>query len=296
MRLYWNIEDFTQNSWVKQSLALKANTLTGTAHRLQVAHPEDWRKNFDKWLLTKLEGVVPSNADPVIVDIDSPLLEWPLYYDGTSFSKAFGQMLRFNHEAREMGAIILYELAQVVKNWTTIDPRAGITKGAFYGAHLRTAKDAKDSGWLGYDFQSKMYVEDALKYNHSLIYVSSGSMADILVLKNSSWIEHRINVTSKDLLLQEEDLARLHAMSWDQQALVDYEVMLKTSNFGGIDASTFALNIAMRRHGVLNDAEREDKMGPVHLTNNPKYTISDDLSLIAKDPANGDLLYLGMFP
>lgn len=45
-----------------------------------------------------------------------------------------------------------------------IDPRAGITLGAFFGAHLelRVEKDAKDAGWPSYEIQSKKNISQAL--------------------------------------------------------------------------------------------------------------------------------------
>jgi hypothetical protein len=39
---------------------------------------------------------------------------------------------------------------------------------------------------------------------------------------------HGIAVATKSGLLRGEDLEELKAMSWDQQALVDYEVMLNS--------------------------------------------------------------------
>jgi hypothetical protein len=52
---------------------------------------------------------------------------------------------------------------------------------------------------------------------------------------------------TKSELLRGEDLEEPEAMSWDQQALVDYEVMLKSSFFAGLQQSS----IAVRRHCML---------------------------------------------
>jgi hypothetical protein len=40
----------------------------------------------------------------------------------------------------------------------------------------------------------------------------------------------------------------LKGLSFDQQALVDYLVLLKSSQFAGVGHSSFAWNIALKRH------------------------------------------------
>jgi len=60
--------------------------------------------------------------------------------------------------------------------------------------------------------------------------------------------------TSKLQLLHGDDLELLQSLSWDQQGLVDFLVMLKSSSFAGIEQSSFAWNIALKRHILSQDA------------------------------------------
>jgi len=52
------------------------------------------------------------------------------------------------------------------------------------------------------------------------------------------------------------DLDELNALSWDQQTLVDYEVLLKCSRFGGFTKSSYSWDIAIRRNLVGQEWNR----------------------------------------
>jgi len=63
--------------------------------------------------------------------------------------------------------------------------------------------------------------------------------------------QHRIVVTIKNKLLHGEALEELWAMSCDQQALVDYEMMLKSSRSSVLQPSSFSYSIAVKGHTTL---------------------------------------------
>ena len=106
-------------------------------------------------------------------------------------------------------------------------------------------------GWGGYDQQASACLEAATTTNSTLIYAASGDPEHLAQLTSDAMEQHGITVTTKSELLRGEDLEELKAMSWDQQALVDYEVMLKSSFFSGLQQSSFSYNIAVRRHSTL---------------------------------------------
>jgi hypothetical protein len=126
-------------------------------------------------------------------------------------------------------------------------PDEGIAPHAYMGAHLRTEADATAGGCTGYDIQAGLYIKQPLSPNLSTIYVASGNTGDIIGLRKQASM-HAINVASKFDLLSGTDLEDLRALTWDQQALIDYEVLLRSSTFGGVPQSSFAWNIALRRN------------------------------------------------
>lgn len=56
------------------------------------------------------------------------------------------------------------------------------------------------------------------------------------------------HVVTKYDLLQGSDRQRLDSLTFDQQALVDFLVLFRSSAFMGVAHSSFPWNIALRRH------------------------------------------------
>ena len=147
------------------------------------------------------------------------------------------------------------------------DAHDRLHRDAFVGAHLRTSADAEKAGWPNdapgsFNGQTDAHLALAATANLSVIYVATGNAA--------TWRASRTRrgssaVASKAALPTGADLDELNALSWDRQALVDYEVLLKRSRFGGFTKSSYSWNIAIRRNLVgqgwsrIEDVEvRED--------------------------------------
>ena len=73
--------------------------------------------------------------------------------------------------------------------------------------------------------------------------------------------EMNISVVTKYTLLGGHDLARLNALTFDQQALVDFLIMFKAGFFMGVAHSSFPWTVALRRHelSVFRAMEGEEK-------------------------------------
>jgi len=295
IRVYDDIQDLKSNVKVKKLLIMKGNTLgKGKTGAFRVKDPEHWRAAFDSWL-AKLSSRPPSSSFPIMIAVPDAAFEWPTApYESPSFMKAFGRILQLQKEARELAAIVLYELSLTLKDGKEINPALGITKNSFYGAHLLTAKDATAVGWPGYDIQADTYLKNAADRLLDVIYVASGNPDEVQTFKDKAWTDHNISVTSKDRLLKGNDLERLNNLTWDQQDLVDYEVMLKSSAFGGMEYSSFAVNVALRRHMLAEDVNQG--LGEVGSPGQPSFIISDDFSRILGDPTRPDQLYMSTWP
>ena len=67
---------------------------------------------------------------------------------------------------------------------------------------------------------------------------------------------------SKSDLLFDNDLRELENLLWDQRGLVDFEILLRATQFGGYARSSFSQNIAFRRrfHSQVEDpwADRDN--------------------------------------
>lgn len=179
--------------------------------------------------------------------------------------RSMGRLLQFRPDIRELAETVIANLAS--KYNLVLDPRDRIHRIAFMGAHLRTESDAAEAHWLeephsNFSAQTDAYLAQVVASGLDVIYTASGNETDLQAFAAKAKHEYNVTVTWKSDVLKGTVAERaLEELSWDQQGLVDYEVMLEASVFGGFVRSSFSWNIAMRRHEVVEfDAEgkRED--------------------------------------
>lgn len=192
-----------------------------------MAAPEDWSSAFHTWL----NDTVPSfsEAKPVLVEFSIQLLRFPLNCDDPVFVATFGRLFRFREDVRRLAAGVLYSMS-IKYNLDLNFSQPGIQEGKFYGAHLRTAKDAVAVGWPGYQKQAANYLGASVANNLSLIYLTTGNPEDAIRFRESAR-SLSIAVATKDDLLSgngfEDEFREMESLSWDQKGLFDYEVLLR---------------------------------------------------------------------
>lgn len=166
--------------------------------------------------------------------------------------RSLGRALQFRADVRRLAALTVYRLEQ--RFALAPDAHDRLHRDAFVGAHLRTSADVEKAGWPNdapgsFDGQTDAHLALAAAANLPVIYVAMGNAATW----RASRTRRRVNVISKAALPTGADLDELNALSWDQQALVDYEVLLKCSRFGGFTKSSHSRNIAIRRNLVKQE-------------------------------------------
>lgn len=206
-----------------------------------ILHPEKWRPAFDAWLAEH----PPTAPGRSTISLATPLLNFPVHSDPAAFNSSFGRLLRIREPSRRLAAAAVHALR--TKHHIPITP-IGITLSAFFGAHLRVAADATKAGWTGYDAQAAFLLDFADEVKLKTLYVTSESKPAETFRADAT--KRGAVALAKEDLLDEAETKALRAMTWDQQALVDYEVLLRATAFGGIELSSFAWNVALRRHVV----------------------------------------------
>ena len=75
-----------------------------------------------------------------------------------------------------------------------------------------------------------------------------------------------MQVFTKDELLQHQSALQqqLHALTWDQQALVDFVVLLQSDFFLGVSPSSFSMTIAAKRHLATDNSGIYTRPWPVN--------------------------------
>lgn len=175
----------------------------------------------------------------------------PISYDPLPLPQSFGRILPFRDDVRRLASSILYGLS--ARYSLNHDFDGGIGRQAFFECHLRTAVNAQKAGWPAYDVQSRAYLDRAVAHGLSIIYVASGDKDAVARFQEDAAKEGRVVVTKQDLL-DPEQIEQLSHLTWDQQGLIDFEVLLKSSRFAGIQDSSFALHVAFRRRVLSKTA------------------------------------------
>jgi len=215
---------------------------------------EAWFGDFGEWL--KAQADYKPDDPMTLVSIWNTLWEFDTRSLPQGLRRNFGRVLHTNPVMRHAAAVAVENLVSVFD--LQLDPRDAIPKNAFYGAHLRTEADAAAVGWLdaASDFtaQTDAYIAHAVKNKLSVIYVASGDATEIENFKSKAAAHlPPLNVTSKYDLLPADEASIVRALTWDQQAAVDFEVLHRCSIFGGFVKSSFSYHIALARNQRLED-------------------------------------------
>jgi hypothetical protein len=296
-----------------------------------LASPGNWSSAFKEYLNTSHQSPFSASI-PVLVSLEKPLLQFPLSYDDPLLVANFGKMLRFREDVRRLAATVLYAMDKKYGMGIDLD-LPGVHPGKFYGAHLRTEADAKAAEWTPYTYQAENYLNHAHHKKMPTIYLVTGNEADAKAFTETA-ANLSIAVTTKEELLAgkgfQRELKEMKALTWDQRGLIDYEVLLRSSEFGGTHESSFSWNVAMRRHVVVgggrwvrlggdggepqphvhsqkrDDAEESEKKRLVvgdekeipRMSGDYRsgQSFKDDLSIVFGPPEDGEMFELSMWP
>jgi hypothetical protein len=259
MKVYNHINDLWQYPTAATPFRLSAKSLVhDSVNETIIADVKQWRPALETWLLNN--SAKPTSSLPMVIELQKTLLSFPTSYESHNFTANYGRILAFRPDIRLLAAKIHYELSREFA--PKLRPTQEIQPDTYLGVHLRTSDDAASAGWLSYGAQSTLYLNLASATGLTSIYVSSGSPSSILKFVKLAQKTSQLKVTSKELVLPPAELEELKALSWDQQALVDYQVLLKGARFGGIGQSSFAWNLALRRHLLSTRTDQLDREIP----------------------------------
>lgn len=161
---------------------------------------------------------------------DNPLFGWNLFKEKPRIHEELFEIVQFNHDYREIAGLVLRNMPSV-----------------FIGLHLRAEKDV---GPGNYERIVPWFKEEILsKFRHVKdIYIATGD----LILEDRFRREMEIlnfHVHSKGTSAeQDKTLAtKLKDLYFDQLAIIDYEVLLKSYHFFGVARSSFSWALAYER-------------------------------------------------
>ncbi|KAI1097127.1 hypothetical protein F4804DRAFT_205183 [Jackrogersella minutella] len=228
-------------------------TRAGCDQRDPNRHTDQFGAAFRDWMRSSAveRGWAPVNAvdNPRLVRFTWGVLwDWPVLRDGSEFAATFGGLLKIRDDILDIADGIVASLRALAASKRGTEAAVG---QSFLGVHLRTEADAL-SQWPPYENQTKAYLREAAiqGYQGRVAYLASGNESEAHKFGKEAIAALELEVKSKYDLLQDQDegLERLKALSWDQQALVDFVVLLNCDYFVGVSPSSFSINIALKRH------------------------------------------------
>ncbi|PMD38397.1 hypothetical protein L207DRAFT_514305 [Hyaloscypha variabilis F] len=258
MRVYKAASTITNRQYAYGPISLVPESLVKKIST-GVRWAEEWRGLFYKWLL---QYVAEDNKGPIIVRLGRSFLEYPIYDDDDYFVLQFGKMLKVRQDIRVLATTTLRTLSDIYNlPFRLSEP---VTKKAFLGVYLSTddrGLTKTDTRLALYKVQSQLYLAQASSSNLSLIYAASEFGHNIVDFIKDGSLQNITAIGKLDLLRGQDREHLLDAFRPDQQALVDFLVLSKASEFAGVGHSNFAWNLALARH--FYTAQKDDELdGP----------------------------------
>ncbi|KAI8952086.1 hypothetical protein F4801DRAFT_589157 [Xylaria longipes] len=219
-------------------------------------HTDRFGDAFRQWVrdtAADLGRRPPSWENPMLVRLSWGVLwDWPVFRDGPELAATFGGLLRIREDILELADRVVWlmkELAMSGAESGSGESEKNRLDGRFLGIHLRTEEDAL-SQWPTYENQSKGYLHRAEKrgFRGGVAYLASGSEKETRRFSEDARTHLNLRVKSKYDLVQGQEVEKLKLLSWDQQALVDFAVLLESDYFVGVSPSSFSINVALKRH------------------------------------------------
>jgi hypothetical protein len=258
------------------------------------------REALDAWLRANPEwgSARLMSGDAVVVNVGRSLWDVDTRSLPRGLRRNLGLLLQTRVDVRGLAAVVMWRLGE---RFGLRDLEARVPQGAFLGVHLRTESDARAAGWLegglGFENQTDGYIALAVRRRLKVVYVASGNATELERFREKAAAnEPPLTVTSKFDLLEANEAAALRELTWDQQGLVDYEVLKRCSKFSGIVKSSFAFNIAMTRSQWLED--RGVVVDPYYVADAEDGVAFDDgLSrIVGRDAFHEHRIPRGMWP
>jgi hypothetical protein len=257
MTIYPTLHDAVKSSNQTTSdinrVRFQAESLTGDG----LIRKDIWREEFYAWLEEEQVGPITGKTGPTVIDLERCYMSWPIYSDGEAFALSFGLILQVREDIRRLASKVLSGLSEKL-SFADVDLEKEVLPGAYFGAHLRVEHDAQVTwsatfGWThaSYEKQAEDYLRQALQPLRSSprgIYVASGDVEGTRRFVEDAARKNLTALGKFDVLRDSADLETLKALRWDQQALIDYLILLKASDFAGVAHSSFSWSIALKRH------------------------------------------------
>lgn len=200
---------------------------------------------LDLWKQVEVASPKETRHYPLRVRLLNSTSYFPVYDDGAETAREFGSLIRPRPDARRLAGSALFTLSQ--RHNIDIDPRSNPSdKHDFVGVHLRIEKDSKDD-FPDYWTQAGAAIDYISRADSKVVFLATGGSGANIQNFKSRAADFGVTVVTKHDLLEGEDAMDLWRMTYDQKALVDYEILKRAGTMVGQSWSKFSWDLAMAR-------------------------------------------------
>ncbi|KAF3934830.1 hypothetical protein ABW19_dt0200893 [Dactylella cylindrospora] len=212
----------------------------------------DFRQKFDQYLGTLNRG--PSGNAPIIIRLDDKMLfSYPPSTDDPNLRDNFGSILNFRYDLIALSNIIIDRLRQSLDHISNTTNTPGSSE--YLGVHLRTESDVPPI-WAKLEDIAHAALLKAVNTGIKLIYVGTGDISGFHDFRyRASGAE--IIIADKWRMLNENEKELLRTYGFDQQAVVDYLVLMQADRLVGSSWSSFSSNLVLTREFLVNGTRWE---------------------------------------
>ena len=247
----WEVPHIGKNLRPRQITPRDFGDRSGCDKRDLYRHTDSFGYRFRIWLAdTGREAGLPpvGPQHPRLVRLNWGVQwDFPVHRDGPEFWTTYGGLLRFRDDILELGRAVTSAMRTLRPSSAPLHGREG--KDGFVGFHLRSENDAL-KGWPLFDDQLESYLRAASHHGFRKGFLATGNETEAAKFVEKAEMQHRMRVVTKHELLKSRpaDMSALKALSWDQQALIDYIVLVRSDYFLGVNPSSFSMTVAVKRH------------------------------------------------
>jgi hypothetical protein len=243
MKVYSTISELADVPSMLQPLDFKITDVVKDLKNGVLQRPDEFAGKLRKYIDEK--SPEDKRHKPLRVRLMTIPPLFPVYHDNMATAKAFGALIRVRPDIRRLAASALYKMSKQFN--MDLSARHGLNERGFVGVHLRIEKDSKDRKFPDYNAQSADALEYLSKAKLGVAYVATGGPRSNVEDFARRAQEKGISVVTKEMLLEGDELEQLSRLTYDQQALLDYEIMKRAARLVGRSQSFLSWDLAIVR-------------------------------------------------
>ncbi len=183
-------------------------------------------------------GLPAAVNKPQILRLQRPLFQYPVATDPLAFVVRYGRLLKLHPVAHVLASQALAELRKLSDKYMAF--------------HLRLEGDVGEK-WGGFAEQAGAALARLLEREFAVVYVASGDPAPVARFKG--WLADKapgVKVVTKHSLLSTRPAsqAKVASLHFDQQALIDYLLLLKSDYMVGNASECLVPTLTSHEHAT----------------------------------------------